>query len=69
MSNNFVTSTYDIDSQSFIYSYYIALAASTILCPWLIYKTKIKIQSIIAKESYCVISVVLNVMSMINLII
>ena len=63
----FLSDTFGLNNPLLINSYKISLVLSTASCPLLIYKSRQKILSIMTKESYCVISVWLNKLSMINL--
>ena len=63
----FFKEKYGIESPSLKVGYITSLAISTLCCPPLIYKSNQKIKRIMNKESYCVISVGLNILSIINL--
>ena len=55
------------DSDVFFYIYTASVLLSTVACPYLIHKSIRKIKLIKQKESYCVISIWLNILSIVNL--
>ena len=63
----FLRDKFTRDSDMFFYIYTASVFFSTVICPYLIHKSIQKIKRIMLKESYCVISVWLNILSVANL--
>ena len=60
---------FNTNDDTFVIVYYFILAVSTFMCLLLVYQTYYKIKRIQMKSSYCVISIWINVVSILNLMV